>query len=186
MSGRIVSSCVMSAAIFCAALPAQAQRAFGGATNFQTEEQSPSTLRSIVFPKPQIPASNNVNEAVAADNDDPAVAQAIGCLIAGGIGTSVAVAAGSENVVNIVAGGLVTPANSVALYTAVVGVIFGTFCAVGQAVTPLYVHLTKKQSAAPRGENAACTMQHSSQKMVGREEDFSVFHASLNTPATQY
>lgn len=62
--------------------------------------------------------------------------QSIGCLVAGTVGMGVAMAADGVNVINVVAGGLVMPANQAVLYTSLVGVVFASFCAVGQALTP--------------------------------------------------
>ncbi len=84
----------------------------------------------------------STNELAAMeDRIDPALAASYGCLIAGTLGTSMAIAVGSENVVNIVAGGLVAPASEAALTVAVVAVVFGSFCAVGQALTPIYLNI---------------------------------------------
>ncbi len=109
-------------------------------------------MQAVGFPKPQPPISGPLSSnvpAAADDQIDPAVAQAMGCLIAGVAGTGLSLASGLENVVNIVAGGTVVPVNQLALYTAVAGVVFGTFCAVGQAVTPLYLQLVRTAPAAP-------------------------------------
>lgn len=110
-----------------------------------------SQFERIAYPKPQAPQSSGNSPAPAGAEAqlDPSVAQAMGCVLAGSLGTGVAIGAGSENVVNIVAGGLVTPINQVALYTALAGVVFGAFCSVGQAITPLYLYAT--QPAAPAG-----------------------------------
>ncbi len=62
---------------------------------------------------------------------------AIGCTIGGTVATAVALAAGGENTVNLVAGGLVPSVNRAALYVGMVGVVFGSFCAIGQALTPI-------------------------------------------------
>lgn len=116
-------------------------------------------IERIAYPKPQAPQSGNDSPAAAAESGlDPSVAQSIGCVIAGTIGTTVALSAGGENVVNIVAGGLVAPINQIALYTAIVGVVFGTFCSVGQAVTPLYLHTTKQpaNTDVKIGEGLTC------------------------------
>jgi hypothetical protein len=90
----------------------------------------------------QRPGSKS-DDAAPEEDINPAVAHAIGCLIAGSVGTGIAAMAGTNNVVNIIAGGQVVPASQLALYTAVAGVIFGTFCAVGQALTPLYMHVAR-------------------------------------------
>lgn len=90
------------------------------------------------------------DDSAANEPSNPALAHAIGCLAVGTVGTSIAALAGTKNVVNILAGGHVVPASQLALYTAVVGVVFGTFCAVGQALTPLYLHLVRPSHPAER------------------------------------
>src|SRR5262249_4308035 len=97
-------------------------------------------------PRPNTNSSPDGDEGASAEPVNPAVAHALGCLIAGSVGTGVAALAGTRNVVQIIAGGHVVPASQLALYTAVVGVIFGTFCAVGQALTPLYLHVARSSS----------------------------------------
>ncbi|MEO5335726.1 MAG: hypothetical protein H7841_02360 [Magnetospirillum sp. WYHS-4] len=62
--------------------------------------------------------------------------QSIGCLAAGTAGMGIAMAADGTNVINVIAGGLVFPANQAVLYISLVGVVFASFCAVGQALTP--------------------------------------------------
>lgn len=76
--------------------------------------------------------------------------QSVGCAIGGTSGTVLAAWAGGENLVNVIAGGLVAPANAVVLYTGLVGVVFASFCAIGQALTPLYLHLTEPPAPPPR------------------------------------
>ena len=65
--------------------------------------------------------------------------QSMGCLVGGTAGTTAAMIAGGENLVNVIAGGIVAPANPIALYVGLFGVVFASFCAVGQALTPLYI-----------------------------------------------
>ena len=67
------------------------------------------------------------------------VKQSMGCLIGGSTGTGLAILAGGENLVNIIAGGIVPAGNPLALYVGVAGVVFASFCAVGQALTPLFL-----------------------------------------------
>jgi hypothetical protein len=62
--------------------------------------------------------------------------QSVGCLVTGLAGTGVAMAAGGVDVINLIAGGLVPVSSNLALGTALVGVVFASFCAVGQALTP--------------------------------------------------
>ena len=90
----------------------------------------------------QRPAPVQIDE-MSEDAPNPAVVQALGCLIAGSVGTGIAGLAGINNVVNVMAGGQVIASSNLALYTAVAGVIFGTFCAVGQALTPLYLVVSR-------------------------------------------
>jgi hypothetical protein len=76
---------------------------------------------------------------------------AIGCAIGGTLGTAAAFIAGGENTINLVAGGLVPSVNRAALYVGLVGVVFGSFCALGQAVTPIITHAVIEPPApAPR------------------------------------
>lgn len=191
MSRRVFTSCIVATSLFCAALPAQAQFALTNAGLPVRPAETPSPLQSIVFPKPQPPVTKAANEpqqaTPAAEQDDPAVAQAIGCLIAGTAGTTVALAAGSENVVNIVAGGLVVPVNRVALYTAVVGVVFGTFCAVGQAMTPLYLHVAKKglTNVANVENDKTSTKQHPAAGTALPQDDFTIRRASMMQPTSE-
>jgi hypothetical protein len=96
----------------------------------------------------QRPGPNNSDDTVE-EAAGPAVAHALGCLIAGSVGTGIAALAGTNNVVNVMAGGQAIAASQLALYTAVAGVIFGTFCAVGQALTPLYLHVARSAPSTP-------------------------------------
>lgn len=61
----------------------------------------------------------------------------LGCIIGGTVGTVAAVAIGGPNIINLIAGGVVPAATPGALYTALAGVVFASFCAVGQAATPV-------------------------------------------------
>lgn len=118
------------------------------------------------LPKPQPPSIPDKPPVIEDEAPDMTVSQSIGCVVAGGLGTTVAMAAGAENLIGILAGGAVAPLNQVALYTAIVGVVFSTFCAVGQAVTPLYLHATRPAPSAHRqkviAENSCSAPQGSS------------------------
>ena len=59
-----------------------------------------------------------------------------GCIVGGVAGTGLSVGAGGLNVINLIAGGIVPAATPVAAYLALGGVVFASFCAVGQALTP--------------------------------------------------
>lgn len=77
------------------------------------------------------------------------VKQSIGCVVGGTAGTVAALSAGTENLINVIAGGLVRTANPVVLYTSLLGVVFASFCAVGQAMTPLVLYYAAPPPAAP-------------------------------------
>lgn len=78
------------------------------------------------------------------------VKQSIGCVVTGTAGVAAAVAAGGENLINIIAGGIVVPQNRAVLYIGLAGVVFASFCAVGQALTPIYLYYTEPpEPAAP-------------------------------------
>lgn len=68
------------------------------------------------------------------------VTAAWGCVFAGSAGTIAAMAANSENLLNVVAGGIVSPANPAVLYIGLAGVVFTSFCSLGQSLTPLYLY----------------------------------------------
>ncbi|MSP49517.1 MAG: hypothetical protein EXQ95_09345 [Alphaproteobacteria bacterium] len=71
---------------------------------------------------------------------DETVGRSAGCLIGGAIGAALALAAGGQNLVNVIAGGEAIPANPVVLFTGLIGVVFASFCSIGQALTPLYLY----------------------------------------------
>ncbi len=79
--------------------------------------------------------------------------QSMGCLLGGTSGIAAALIAGGENLVNVIAGGIVAPANPIALYVGLFGVVFASFCAVGQALTPLYIEYFEAPSPVPSGMN---------------------------------
>lgn len=60
------------------------------------------------------------------------------CLAGGSVATAAAMAAGSENLINVVAGGAVAPQNRAVLAMGLAGVVFSTFCTLGQQLLPLY------------------------------------------------
>lgn len=67
----------------------------------------------------------------------------VGCFVGGTTGAVGAYLLGGENLVNLIAGGLV-PAAGPALYVALGGVVFASFCAIGQAVTPVIVYVHRR------------------------------------------
>lgn len=95
------------------------------------------------------PAQHNVVLASQATASDPAprtppqVVQAYACLIGGTTSMAVAFAAGAENLVNTIAGGVVPTHNQGVLILGVAGIVFASFCALGQALTPVYLYYTE-------------------------------------------
>lgn len=96
------------------------------------------------------PSAPPMTEAPAHPDGRPArvTEQSIGCLLLGTGVSGLTLLAGAENLVNVVGGGLVRAANPRVLTLGVAAVTFGTFCAVGGALTPLYLHLTREPPPA--------------------------------------
>ena len=92
----------------------------------------------LVLTRPYGPGADAAPNAPGSTDDS--VKQSMGCLIGGTTGTAVALLAGGRNVMNVIAGGGLVPANPAVLYIGIVGVVFASFCAIGQALTPLYLH----------------------------------------------
>jgi hypothetical protein len=90
-------------------------------------EMNGGTGSQRMIPPPPVARSAPINDAER---------QSLGCLIAGTAGLGVALTADGVNIINVIAGGVVNPANQLVLYTSLVGVVFASFCAVGQALTP--------------------------------------------------
>lgn len=67
-----------------------------------------------------------------------------GCFFTGTAGTAGAVTFGAENLANLIAGGIVAPTNVAVLTIGVLGVVFASFCTVGQALTPMAVDLSER------------------------------------------
>jgi hypothetical protein len=59
------------------------------------------------------------------------------CVAGGSAGVAAAVAAGAENLINVIAGGIVVPANRSVMVIGLAGVVFSTFCTMGQQLLPL-------------------------------------------------
>ncbi len=68
----------------------------------------------------------------------------LGCIVGGTLGTAGALMVGGENIINLIAGGLVIPGSPAALYASLFGVVFASFCAVGQAMTPVVVYTYRR------------------------------------------
>ncbi|MBM3549335.1 MAG: hypothetical protein FJX54_20555 [Alphaproteobacteria bacterium] len=114
-------------------------------------EASSAVDQAIIFAKSYGPSfpSLEADASKMADEWSDTVKQSIGCVVGGAAGTSAAILAGGENLVNIIAGGVVVPANPVVLSIGLFGVVFASFCAVGQALTPLYIHYFEAPDPSP-------------------------------------
>lgn len=72
------------------------------------------------------------------------VKNGLGCFLAGTGATATTVAAGSENIINVIAGGVVPVTSGAVLVVGVLGVVFASFCTIGQILTPALVYTTEK------------------------------------------
>jgi len=89
----------------------------------------------------------------------------MGCIVGGTAGTAISFLIGAENIINLIAGGLVPVSSPAALYAAMGGVVFASFCAVGQAMTPMAVYLYRRYVADP---DASMPAAPSNPPMVSR------------------
>lgn len=111
--------------------------------------------RAVLMAKSYGPGFPTLDADVTQDPEkwSDTVRQSMGCLVTGSAGTTAALFAGGENLVNVIAGGVVSAANPVVLYVGLFGVVFASFCAVGQALTPLYIHYMEVPEPNPPGLN---------------------------------
>lgn len=99
-----------------------------------------AALLSAALLLPALPT--HAQPAPAADPEPSMeVMKSFGCLATGTGGTLAAIGFGPENLVNLVSGGIVTPANSAVLAIGVVGVVFASFCTVGESLTPSVLYM---------------------------------------------
>jgi hypothetical protein len=80
--------------------------------------------------------------------------QSVACLVTGGAATLAALSFGWQNVTNLISGGIVPAAGPGAVALGLFGVVFTSFCAIGQALTPLYLDLVDGVPPQPPGEEA--------------------------------
>jgi hypothetical protein len=76
-------------------------------------------------------------------------AQSVACLATGGVATLAALGFGWQNVTNLISGGVVPAAGPGAVALGLFGVVFASFCAIGQALTPLYLDLVHDVQLPP-------------------------------------
>lgn len=79
------------------------------------------------------------------------VKQGLGCLIVGTAATTLAALGGGDEVISVIAGGGLPPTNRMVYLTGLLSVVFVSFCAIGQTMTPLYSHLTAEEEENPPG-----------------------------------
>jgi hypothetical protein len=60
----------------------------------------------------------------------------VGCVVAGTVGPTLAGLGGGLNTVNLIGGGIVSAINPVTFYVSLMGVVFVSFCQLGQALAP--------------------------------------------------
>ncbi|HYD68300.1 hypothetical protein [Azospirillum sp.] len=110
----------------------------------------PETDTSQMLSTPMIPVRPEASDDVR---------KAWGCVIGGTTGTVVTLAAGAENLINVIAGGLVAPASPAVLAIGLAGVVFATFCTLGQQFTPMYVYYFDNPEKVPTPAPAKETAQ---------------------------
>ena len=71
----------------------------------------------------------------AAESMPPEVSAAIGCAVGGSTATAMGALLGAENLVNLIAGGVVASSGAVLAF-GLFGVMFAKFCELGESVTP--------------------------------------------------
>jgi hypothetical protein len=75
--------------------------------------------------------------------------QSVGCLILGTTMTGAAAIAGAENLIFLISGDVVPVRNQGVFILGTLAVTFGTFCAIGATLTPLWDSWTASPSPAP-------------------------------------
>jgi hypothetical protein len=92
-----------------------------------------------------------------------AVKSAVGCAVGGSTAFATSIAIGGTNTINVVAGGLVTPASAILLYLGLGAVIFGSFCQIAMSLMPFYFYATEPAPEAPVTRSALPTAARSGQ-----------------------
>ena len=88
-------------------------------------------------------------------------AESMGCLITGSAATLAALGLGWENVTNLTSGGVVAGAGPGAAALGLFGVVFLSFCTIGQALTPVYMDLLGSGAPALPGGTAPQSIEPS-------------------------
>ena len=106
--------------------------ATGNAAGSPTERTA-ARKRSLSAPRDDVPAND--------DEMSFLTTQSVACLVTGGTATLAALGFGWQNVTNLISGGVVPAAGPGAVALGLFGVVFTSFCAIGQALTPLYLDI---------------------------------------------
>src|SRR4051794_21270247 len=111
LTSKIRLFALLSSTLICSAAPMHAQVITtidaAGLQALMAHSAVYVERTAIQRPDPNVMA--NSEGGLLGEPVSPAVANALGCLIAGSIGTGIAAMAGTKNVVNIIAGGHVVP-----------------------------------------------------------------------------
>jgi hypothetical protein len=109
----------------------------------------PSDAPGVLVPAAiQLPASAD-DEPAWDDWTSFRTAQSVACLATGGVATVAALGFGWQNVTNLISGGVVPAAGPGAVALGLFGVVFASFCAIGQALTPLYLDIVHDVQLPP-------------------------------------
>jgi len=116
-------------------------------------------LIALIGLSPIAGAQSRVEGANAPVAMSDEVTASVACTLTGGTASAAAVLLGAENFINVVAGGVVAPANAAILALGVIGVVFVNFCQIGKSLTPLYLYYTQDTQPTPETKAAAVEMQ---------------------------
>jgi hypothetical protein len=137
-------------------------------------DQIVSARRANPDPSPNLILSNMISQLpqapdklvpAAAGSNRELIAQSVACLAVGSLASAATLLVGWQNVTNLISGGGSVPgATPSVVALGVFGVVFTSFCAIGQALTPLYLHYFPEPSPAasrppqpPPASDPGCT-----------------------------
>jgi hypothetical protein len=104
---------------------------------------------SVVPVMLRLPSSGPAHEPTDAEMAFQ-TAQSVACVVTGGVATAAALGLGWQNVTNLISGGGAVPAAGPGVVAlGLFGVVFTSFCAIGQALTPLYLDFMAPLEPAP-------------------------------------
>ncbi|MFO1039266.1 MAG: hypothetical protein U1E45_20675 [Geminicoccaceae bacterium] len=106
-----------------------------------------------------LPPSQLVSDEPASEAFTEQTREGIACLVTGSVATGLAVVAGWQNVTNLMSGGIVNATTPAAVGLALFGVVFGSFCAIGQALTPVFVNVFDLPPPSPAEQQPAVASQ---------------------------